>query len=183
MRTILSLLFLVGGLLPALLAAQPGPPTLRGPHEPGVPERFGETDASRLDVLSDYLELSDAQRYEVEAIFEAGRTERQAAAEAQRETAAALRDELDVDTPDPRRVGELVIALERQKETFAAAGQAQHDAIAALLTPEQKERYDALEAARDLRPKPPGPRHYRRPSRRAAPGGATAPPSGSPGAF
>jgi Spy/CpxP family protein refolding chaperone len=126
----------------AALVAQPGP----GHHGPMGPmaERFVE---HRLDRLAEYLELSDAQRVEAEALRErvfADVKERIATAGATFET---IHEMAAAENPDATAIGELVIQMHRDREAMREAHDAFRAELVALLTPEQVERLEAWEAA------------------------------------
>jgi Spy/CpxP family protein refolding chaperone len=107
-------------------------------------ERFVE---HRLDRLAEYLELSDAQRVEAEALRErvfADVKERIATAGATFET---IHEMAAAENPDATAIGELVIQMHRDREAMREAHDAFRAELVALLTPEQVERLEAWEAA------------------------------------
>lgn len=187
MRPILFVLLLTTILVsPAALGAQPGAMSRPGsgpgpgpgfgpagpPAGPGhclLPDdAFGEELASRrIEVLTDYLELSESQRAELEAIVEEQRELREADREGLRGEAERLRELLDGESPDAAEVGRLVLDLHRAKESLMAQRAAERERIEALLTPDQLERFEALEAARQMRP--PHPPFHHHPGPGAAP--------------
>lgn len=145
-RTVLPLLLAGLAVLAgaAVLLAQPGP---RGDCPMGGPlaGRFVE---ERFDRLADYLELSEAQRAEGEALRDrvfADARERIERAEAGFET---IREMAAAEDPDPTAIGELVLRMHRDREAMREAHDAWRAELVALLTPEQVERFEAWEAAR-----------------------------------
>lgn len=158
-------------LLPAALLAQPetlgGPPDATAPLRHGGPPWMGSRGdrgpqphgeppfPDRLETLADYLDLTDAQRLELESLVEEHRARRMDRLETLHDLHGQLRDLLDTASPDPIRVGELTIALDAEKEALAAARRGEIDEIESLLTPDQRERFEALETARRLEPRPP----------------------------
>ena len=140
----LSPLLLAG----ALAAHEPGAPAGEPELRAGRAERFESLLEHRSDRLADALELSDAQRSQ----FEKLRAERLEAARptfrAMRDSGRELRELLDAAKPDPTEVGERMIALHRLRGEIEAAKDAFESDFAALLTPEQKIAFDALERVR-----------------------------------
>ena len=141
--------FVLSGLATAMLA---GAPSARGDDDvSGSDRRHDRLEAlldHRSDRLADALELSASQR----AAFDRLRSERLEAARptlrAMRESGRELRELLDAAKPDPTEVGERMIALHRLRGEVEAAKDAFEAEFVALLTPEQKIAFDALERVR-----------------------------------
>lgn len=149
-RTVLPLLLAGLAVLSAaaVLLAQPGPRhdcPMAGSMAGPMAGRFLE---ERFDRLAAHLELSDAQRVEVEALHERlvadarERHERAAGAFEQIHEMAAA------ESPDATAIGELVIRMHRDREAMREAHDAYRAELVALLTPEQVERLEAWEASR-----------------------------------
>lgn len=143
----LTPLLLAGALAAHEPGASAGDPEPRSGRSERA-ERFESLLEHRSDRLADALELSAAQRSE----FERLRAERLAAArptfQAMRESGRELRELLDAAKPDPTEVGERMIALHRLRGEVEAAKDAFEAEFVALLTPEQKIAFDALERVR-----------------------------------
>ena len=130
----------------AALSAQPGG------HERG---RGGER-------LARYLELDESQRAEWQAIREDGREEAKAIFDELRANRESLRALLEAGGADPAEVGQIVLdghALEQSMRVFR---EGVDEKLAAVLTSEQVDKWEAYKAARETR----GPRGHRRGPRR-----------------
>ena len=100
--------------------------------------------------MVEYLELSEAQTAEWEAIT----TEHREATRARWESIAQLRDQFrslaDQDNPNLEQVGQVALDLHREMETARASRGVVFDELSEILTPEQAERFEALKAAREF---------------------------------
>jgi len=124
-------------LLAGTVAAQTGP-------------RAGKRGPGPMAGEMRYLQLTDEQRAAVESALEAQRAQVEALRESMQANRAQLREALDNPSPDPVAVGEIVIDGEKlRKEERALRDEAQK-ALGSVLTPEQKQRLEVLEAARAL---------------------------------
>ena len=139
-----ALLLLAGLALPAI-AQGPGPAAGERPAwaEHGAPG------AHRLARLARVLDLTDAQLAEARALHEAAREDLAPIFEQSRELRTRLDGLLDAASPDPTRVGEVVIALRQNRESTKAVHEATKAAFEALLTPEQREKLATLEDAKE----------------------------------
>ena len=149
-------LLLTAALGPALLA-QPGPTP--GPA-PGAAPRFapdpfhgggpgplrGAPFASPRVVRA--LELTEQQVDAARSIAEDLRADLAPLFEEGEALHAELRDLLADTEPDPRAVGETVIAIHEHRDRTRAVKEAARAEFEALLTPEQLERWDALQELR-----------------------------------
>ena len=68
-----------------------------------------------------------------------------------RETQKQLKDALESPSPDPATVGKLAIALHATRGQIRAARADERAKLVATLTPEQKTKFEALEALKKLR--------------------------------
>lgn len=122
-----------------------------GHGEPGhmgpMAEKFME---HRLHRLGEYLELTDSQRAEAEALHDRLFADMRERHEAVAASFERLHQMVEAESPDATAIGELVIEMHREREAM----QAQHEAYFAeferLLTPEQAERLEVWKAAREM---------------------------------
>lgn len=98
--------------------------------------------------LAFFLDLTEQQITDAQAILEAAHTAVEPLRTARRDLAMQLREALDAAEPDPTAVGELVLALHDNQEQIRAIHQGALDDFEALLTPEQLERFEVLRDAR-----------------------------------
>ena len=123
----------------------------------------------RLGRMAEYLELSDQQRESARQLFQSYAEKVRPMREGQRGVREQLRTALDAPNPDPAQVGRLMIQIHDAREQVRAARKEMDRSFAALLTPEQRTKYDALKDARDSF----GPRRFGRGHRHGgAEGGA-----------
>jgi Spy/CpxP family protein refolding chaperone len=98
--------------------------------------------------LAFFLDLTEAQVSQAQAIFEAARAEAQPLREQRRTLLEQLRAALDAAEPDPAAVGALVIDLDANRQALRAVHEGALDDFEAILTPEQLERFEVLREAR-----------------------------------
>jgi len=104
-----------------------------GPQDPGGPGRGGMMDPERrTKMLTERLGLSDAQAAQVKAVFEDERTKGQALMADQTGDRESMRPKME--------------AIRKDSETR----------IAAILTPDQKAKWEELRAQQQRRGPPPG---------------------------
>jgi Spy/CpxP family protein refolding chaperone len=125
----------------ALAAGAQGPPAA-GEGRRGL---WHERRAARL---AEYLGLDAGQKTAVQQLQEQHREEMKAVWEEGRELRKKLRDATEAEKSDAQAVGEAMLALKAHRER-AKAGRAEFEKkLTALLTPEQKQKFEALKAAR-----------------------------------
>lgn len=146
----LALLLAAGFGLPLL--AQPGqgpgfgPRLGQGPCRGDGPGPRGGSFAS--DRLVRALDLSEAQVEQAKAIHEDLRAEMQPLHEEGMALRADLRDLLDAEARDAEAVGAATLALDEHRERARALKDEAKADFRAILTPEQLERWDALQEMR-----------------------------------
>lgn len=141
--TALSLFLIAAGAFAA------GHPPQGGP---GGPPPGGGNGA----LLAEYLGLTTAQK----ASWETIQNERRATMESFRDQQETLHQQLEtaLEGTDAAAIGNLMLQIRAIQEQIKAAHDAAHDQFAALLTTEQRVKYDAFEAALEfLRQRGPGP--------------------------
>lgn len=129
-------------LLSAVAMAQPGRMRGHGRH----------MDSGRI---AEYLNLTEAQKTQVEQLREKTKVAMEPLFEEHRALAEAVHSALESDA-DAATVGAAVIAAHEHGKKIRAVRE-QHDAeLEALLTPEQAERWRSLKDARKMMPPIPG---------------------------
>lgn len=148
--TVLSLLCLA---LAGNLAAQPG----------GFGRGFDRTGprdgAMRLQVLAVALDLTDDQIARAQDLFSEYHTSNPGSIERRHEQHQELRNSLESGNSDACAIGQLLLQIHQAGEIAKSARQDFKSGLAAILTPDQKAKFEALEAARQSMPGPRGMRH------------------------
>jgi len=130
-RTILTLTATLGLLaVPFLAQAQPEPA------------------GHRLERLARFLSLTDAQVASAQPLAETLKSRIEPLVDSARKQRQAIKEMLATANPDPAQVGRAVIAGHQTREQVKAAMEEFDRSFAALLTPEQKTRYEAMKALR-----------------------------------
>ncbi|MEZ5333417.1 MAG: Spy/CpxP family protein refolding chaperone [Thermoanaerobaculia bacterium] len=139
----------------AAVAAQPGPggPGPMGPFA----ERFVE---ERFDRLADYLELTESQRVEAEALRDRWLGDARQRIESAAGSFETIHEMALAENPDANAIGEMVIRMVRDREAAREAHDGYRAELLALLTPEQAQRFEAWEAARPWADHPGPGRHH-----------------------
>lgn len=131
------------------LAQPPG----SGPFGGDEGSRGAAWQADRMARVAEYLELSESQIAEWQAVqnqhFEGVQDRREVSS-----NVAAWRDEFRAlaaeETPDLEHLGQLALDIHRAHESVRESRQQLTDELERILTPEQAEKFEALEAARDI---------------------------------
>jgi Spy/CpxP family protein refolding chaperone len=126
--------------------AQPPDASYPGEERP----RHDRWQGDRMTRIAEYLELSDSQATEWEAMTD----QHLDTVRSQRSRIESLRDEFrstaDQANPDLEQLGRVALDLHREMEAARSSrGQLQAELVT-ILTPEQAERYEALAAARKI---------------------------------
>ena len=124
-------LLLVGGSIGTSLAAQGGGP--RGRQRGGLFMAQGR--------ILRALDFTEDQRAQAKALKEKFRTELESIREQRREKAQALRIALESEQPSAVEIGELVIAQKNLREQGLNTREGFQEDFKALLTAEQRERF------------------------------------------
>lgn len=151
MRNKTTLIALMLGLTTALAGwAQPSDSAVfpgDGPREPG------RWHAQRMERMVEYLELSESQTLEWQAILDAHRTaapDRQQTEEMVEAWQEEFRTLADQAEPDLERLGQLALDIHRSRESRSLSRERLFTELRSVLTPEQSDKLDALQAAREL---------------------------------
>jgi Spy/CpxP family protein refolding chaperone len=129
-----SALVLAGTLAAGVALAQPAP---------GGPGRFARGIRAAMAVL----DLSDAQKEKVKAIFASHKDEAQAFHSQVRADRDALKAAASAANPDPAAVGAAFLKVRANREAAAAKMKAVKAEIDAVLTPEQRAKLEGWIAA------------------------------------
>lgn len=144
------------GLLAALVAApwavaQP-PGAGHGPgFDAGHRDHRGHGRLHDLRFLARFLELTDQQIEQARALHESAGSQTQPIREELRATRGELKELLDTESPDPTRVGQLVLEGRDLRGELRQAREALFEDFRAILTPEQLEKLETLKEAREAR--------------------------------
>jgi len=122
----------------------------------GVPEavaqpagpREGRLGPGGFEGPARFLELTEKQQAVAREAFERQRPAMREIHQALRENREAQRQALEGESPDPFVVGELVIEGHALHEQARALRKESKKSLEAVLTPEQKQKLEALEAVR-----------------------------------
>jgi Spy/CpxP family protein refolding chaperone len=118
--------------------------------------------------LAEYLGLDAQQKAALQQLQQQHRDEMKPLWDEGRELRSKLRAATEAEKPDAQAVGEATLALKAHRERMKADRAAFEQKLEGLLTPDQKQKFEALKAARELDR---GSRGRARHARHAAPGG------------
>jgi Spy/CpxP family protein refolding chaperone len=156
-RKILALGAVLALVVAGTLWAQQGPRGDRGrPGFGAAGHGPGRGGMHRFEALADYLELTAEQRDAWQAAHEAHKADIEPLFEQLRANHDALRSATE--SEDALAIGNAILAAQDLRGELESAHESLQADLVALLTAEQRDRYEALEAARELR----GPRGARR---------------------
>lgn len=130
--------------------AQPPEFTAFGSDEGPRSERWQER---RMSHVSEYLELSESQAAEWQAILDQhleGAPDRQQVFKSIADRREEFRILAAEESPDLELLGQLALEIHRAHESLRASREQLDDELQRILTPEQSEKLEALEAARDI---------------------------------
>lgn len=140
------------GLLAATaLLALAALPALAGPRGEGHGRGGREHGFGRILPPASYLDLTADQKAAVDKLRDETKAKVQPLFESQRSKRQELRGLLDGATPDPTAVGNLTIAMHETTQQIKSALDAARVSFEALLTPEQKTKYDNFRELRQDR--------------------------------
>ena len=140
------ILALVGIAVLSLAAVVVAKPGHGGAHAMcPMADRFVE---HRFERLAEYLELTEAQRAEAEALHDRWLGDAREVHETTQASFAKIHEMAAAENPDATAIGELVIQMHRDHQAMRQAHEAWRAELVELLTPEQVEKLEAWEAAR-----------------------------------
>ena len=117
---------------------------------------LGERMFARAEWVARYLELTEAQIEQFQAIREQARTDAQTLWESRRVNQEQLHALLEARNPDPLAVGTLVIANHQVGTQLRAIHDNAQAKFVLLLTPDQKVKYDRMLELWESMPRGPG---------------------------
>ena len=100
--------------------------------------------------LAEYLGLDEQQRASIQKLRQQQRDEMKPLFDEGRDLRKKLREATEAEKPDALAVGEATLAVKAHHDKVKAQRAAFEQKLVALFTPEQKQKYDALKAAREL---------------------------------
>ncbi len=118
-----------------------GGPGHRGPREGGPIERLDLTDQQKDQILS----IREKHRAENQPLFETAQKAHQ-----------AFRKALEKDGADAQSVGQAALAMRAAQKKLEAALAGEREEVKSILTPEQREKFEASEKRRRESPDGPG---------------------------
>ena len=122
-----------------------------GPQSPAREREWGGRGArDRGHRLAEYLGLDEQQRASIQKLRQQQRDEMKPLLEEGRDLRKKLREATEAEKPDALAVGEATLAVKAHHDKVKAQRAAFEQKLVALFTPEQKQKYDALKAAREL---------------------------------
>ncbi|HUP65425.1 MAG TPA: Spy/CpxP family protein refolding chaperone [Thermoanaerobaculia bacterium] len=98
-----------------------------------------------------YLELTEAQKAQAKAIHDGARASIEPLMEQRRQTRWSIEDLLDGENPSASSIGELVITNRKIDDQVRVIRENARAQFVALLTPEQKAKYDEMMARQEER--------------------------------
>lgn len=107
--------------------------------------------AGRMAKLKAYLALSDGQVHDIGALLKNGQGAVFQLRQDLRASNHELKNALDIPEPNPNAVGQLVIARNALNSKLRALNVKLRSDIAALLTPDQKQKFEQLKPWRERR--------------------------------
>jgi len=108
--------------------------------------------------LNEFLNLTAAQESQIDALHESLRATIDPLFEQKRAAEDQLRALAESASPDPTAVGKQFLAVHAIDLQIRSAHDAMDQKVAALLTSDQKVKFDAFNAVRRMGPPPPPPR-------------------------
>jgi Spy/CpxP family protein refolding chaperone len=136
----------LAGLSLGIAVALAGAGLARADAQDGSAEgRGGERRGERL---ARYLGLNEQQQASWKSLHEQHETDMQPMRQEGRDLHQKLRTAMESSNPDPAAVGSAMLALKQHREKVKTAEKAFRGQLEAVLTPDQKSKFEALSAAR-----------------------------------
>ena len=119
------------------------------------PRRMGPGGPPPPPRLNEFLNLTSAQETQIDALHDSMRTTIDPLFEQKRAAEEQWRALADTASPDPTAIGKQFLAVRAIDLQIKSAHDAMEQKVAALLTADQKVKFDAFNAARRIGPPPP----------------------------
>jgi Spy/CpxP family protein refolding chaperone len=142
MRHVMGTAFGIAATLAAASMAGAQPP-FEPDRPPGLGPMFGPGPVAALG-------LTDEQRQQARQLFEVSRPSMQALFVRMRQNRRALEETAAAESPDATRIGELFLEGRRLREEGRAQREQVDAALKALLTPEQRSKFELLMTSRAI---------------------------------
>jgi Spy/CpxP family protein refolding chaperone len=108
----------------------------------------------RLEAAAEYLELTDGQQVEWEGILERHRETVRLEWQGLAELRQQFRDLAETENPDLAELGGIALTMHRGTEAMRDMRSDLNEELQSILTPDQAEKFEALQAAREtVRPR------------------------------
>ena len=146
------------GLIAAAAAQGPGGGHMRHEGGPGFgPGRQGGPGGPPIEMVAERLGLSDEQKAQWKAIHEKAREAGEPLMKAAGASREAFDKALDAENADAATVGQAAIAMKNARNQVEAHHKATMEAVKAILTPEQAEKFEQMQKHMMRGPGPGGP--------------------------
>lgn len=122
------------------------------------PRRMGPGGPPPPPRLNEFLNLTPSQETQIDALHDSMRTTLDPLFEQKRAEDEKLHSMIESANPDATAIGKQVLAIRAIDQQIKAAHDAMDQKISALLTADQRVKFEALIAMRRMGPPPPPPR-------------------------
>lgn len=124
-------------------------PMLSQPFGGGGRGERSEEGGPRIERLGELLELTADQMEQWQVLTDAHRESARARGETMRNTREQIKDLASTENPNLEQLGRLTLDLHRGQESMKELREEFEGELAAILTPEQQNKFDLLREARD----------------------------------
>jgi Spy/CpxP family protein refolding chaperone len=113
-------------------------------REPRGPRPGGPGGPPPMERMLDRLGLTDEQKAAVQAVHEKNQDTVRPLGDTARQAHEAFQKALDAESPDATKVGQLALGMKAAQKKFEAARKEEMDEIKAILTPEQRDKFEQV---------------------------------------
>lgn len=121
-----------------------GTAAAQGPRREGGPGHRGSREGGPME----RLDLTDQQKDQIQSIREKHRAENQPLFDTAQKAHQAFRKALEKDGADAQSVGQAALAMKGAQKKLEAALAGEREEVKSILTPEQREKFEAMEKRR-----------------------------------